>query len=153
MANSVRTADINSGKSGRGWKPGQSGNPRGRPRGFRSMIAAEFDAAAIKDGPAIYERIKHAALEGDMRAAELMMSRWWPIAKATYLNLPDLPKIKTAHDALDAAAHIVECAARGDVSVEQSHLALQMIEILRRTIETSELAVEIAVMREQIADR
>jgi hypothetical protein len=48
------------------WKPGQSGNPGGRPR-----VAREIRAGAQADSPEAYAEIRRIMREGDKDAARL----------------------------------------------------------------------------------
>ncbi|HQQ69322.1 MAG TPA: DUF5681 domain-containing protein [Alicycliphilus sp.] len=51
------------------WKPGQSGNPKGRPPGTGDV--AKLRAAIAGNVPAILESLTTAALAGDVQAARL----------------------------------------------------------------------------------
>ena len=74
-----------------GWKPGQSGNPAGRPKGqsevgkIRAGIAARL--------PEILEKLIELSLAGDTSAARLLLERaiapLRSVDPAVMLNLPD----------------------------------------------------------------
>ena len=135
------------------WQKGQSGNPRGKPKGWRSAVATLLDAAAMEDAPAVYAAIRAAATGGDMRAADILMSRWWPLIKRTSLDLAEMPEIRTARDALDAATHIMACAARNEISAEQADIAMRLIETARKTIETADLAERLAALEDRAREQ
>lgn len=62
------------------FKPGQSGNPRGRAKGSRnkrSLIIEEL----FRDGSALAAAIKAKALEGDASCMSLWLSRLEPAAR------------------------------------------------------------------------
>lgn len=71
------------------WKPGQSGNPSGRPRGtsLHGQIAAILDfrpPATLEDITdediaQIVRRVVDRAIEGDIRCARIILDRLWPI--------------------------------------------------------------------------
>ena len=88
-----REASEISSNSQRGWLPGQSGNPKGRPVGSRNkqnVVAEEF----AKDGSKVARIVMDAALAGDMQAASLVLQRMCPplrarAEKVTFLPRPD----------------------------------------------------------------
>ncbi len=58
------------------WKPGQSGNPKGRPPGVGEI--GKMRAAIAGNVPAILESLTTAALAGDVQAARLLLERALP---------------------------------------------------------------------------
>ena len=73
------------------WKPGQSGNPKGRPPGTGEV--AKMRAANTGNVPAILESLTTAALAGDVQAARLLLERALPpikpVEQSQPLSLPD----------------------------------------------------------------
>jgi hypothetical protein len=64
------------------WTPGcKSPNPSGRPRGIVDK-RTKVTQALLDDAPAIARRVIDSALEGDMQAASLVLSRIAPVLKA-----------------------------------------------------------------------
>lgn len=68
------------------WKPGQSGNPKGRPPGSGEI--GKLRAALADALPAVLDIVKAKALEGDMGAARLLLERVLPPLKATEPSQP-----------------------------------------------------------------
>jgi hypothetical protein len=64
-----------------GWKPGQSGNPKGRPPGSRNRVTLVALAAMEEGAEAIARKVVDMAKEGDMSAARLVIERLVPVAK------------------------------------------------------------------------
>ena len=58
---------------GHGWKPGQSGNPKGRPKG--SGDVAQIRSAIATRIPELLEAMMRRALDGDVGAARLLLER------------------------------------------------------------------------------
>ena len=73
------------------WKPGQSGNPKGRPPGVGEI--GKMRAAIAGNVPAILESLTTAALAGDVQAARLLLERALPpikpVEQSQPLSLPD----------------------------------------------------------------
>ena len=76
---------------GHGWKPGQCGNPKGRPKG--SGDVAQIRSAIATRIPELLEAMMQSALDGDVGAARLLLERTVAPLKATEmgepLNLPN----------------------------------------------------------------
>ena len=95
-------------KPPKGWQPGQSGNPKGRPVGSRNkknVIAEEFE----KDGSEVARVVMNAALEGDMQAANMVLQRLSPplrarAEKVTFELTPDAPLHQQANQVLASVA-------------------------------------------------
>lgn len=66
---------------GHRWVKGQSGNPKGRPPG-RPDARTKVTQALMGDAPAIARVVIDAALEGDLQACNIVLSRIAPALKA-----------------------------------------------------------------------
>ena len=61
-----------------GFKPGQSGNPAGRPKGARHRTTMAIEALLEGEGEAITRKAIEAAKAGDMVAIRLVLDRICP---------------------------------------------------------------------------
>src|SRR6478752_7573368 len=71
--------------------PGNSG----RPRGARHAALLALDAIGADNARDVMQAVVDAARGGDMRAAEILLSRLWPQRKGRPVAL-DLPALNTA---------------------------------------------------------
>src|SRR5580704_3295017 len=78
------------------FEPGGPGGP-GRPAGSRNKATLALDKIADDAGEDILNKMVEAAKGGDMRAADLVLSRIWPVRKGRPISL-ELPKIDTTAD-------------------------------------------------------
>ena len=59
------------------WKAGQSGNPKGRPKGSRDRYVVYREGIEHRiDG--IIQKVAQLAEEGDLAACRLLLERIWP---------------------------------------------------------------------------
>jgi hypothetical protein len=127
------------------FKPGQSGNPKGKPKGTRSPALAALDAIGEGNAESILQSVITAAQAGDMRAAEVILRRVWPERKGRAVVL-DLPAIKTAADVVGAMARITDAAASGNLTPEEAAALAGLVEGQRKAIETAELEQRITAL-------
>jgi hypothetical protein len=128
------------------WRPGQSGNPAGKPPGTRNAVLRALDAIGEEGAQAALQAVVAAAGAGDLRAAELLLSRVWPARRGRPVTLPDLPSLKSAADlpaALGAVAHSV---ASGEVTPEEGAALAAVLEGQRRAIEMAEIEGRISAL-------
>ena len=75
-------------KVGNRFKPGESGNPNGRPRKFQAVADAAL--AKIADGmdgrEALFTVLFEKALAGDIRCIEIILQRDWPVSSAVEIS-------------------------------------------------------------------
>ena len=121
------------------FKPGQSGNPNGRPRG--SLNATTLAAQALLDGEA--EILTRKAIElakgGDLTALRLCMDRLLPPRKDRPVSL-DLPRIDSARDVPNAISALLAAVAAGELAPSDASEVTKLIDAYARAVEINELA-------------
>lgn len=132
------------------FKPGQSGNPRGKPAGARNKIAVALEALGEADAEAIVKVMIEKAKGGDAIAARPILDRVWPVRKGARVQF-DLPSIATAQELPDAIASIAQQVAEGTISPDEGALIAGLLETQRKAIETSDLATRLAAIEERLA--
>ncbi len=123
------------------WKPGQSGNPRGRAPGCGEV--ARLRAAIAEHVPAIVERLKDAALAGDVAASRLLLERVIPPVKPTEeaaaLALP-------SGTLTEQGRAVVASIAAGELAPTQGAALLSSLGTLAKLTETDELTRRIEAL-------
>ena len=135
-------------KPPKGWQPGQSGNPKGRPVGSRNkknVIAEEFE----KDGSAVARVVMDAALEGDMQAANMVLQRLSPplrarAEKVTFELSPDAPLHQQANQVLASVAE-------GAIDPETGKLLIDCIQSVAGIRAVDELEKRLIALEEKEA--
>ncbi|MCJ2080169.1 DUF5681 domain-containing protein [Methylobacterium sp. J-090] len=135
----LRRLDV----SGRPFKPGRSGNPRGRPKGARSKALLALEALFDNEAETISRRAIELALGGDGPALRLCMERILPARKDRPV-LFDMPPIETAADLSKATGAILDAVARGHVTPSEAASLGQLVTAHIRALEATELAEGIA---------
>ncbi|MBK8362006.1 MAG: hypothetical protein IPL15_24880 [Comamonadaceae bacterium] len=123
------------------WKPGQSGNPKGRPTGTGEV--AKIRAAIAKRVPDLLDAMMTKALDGDVGAARLLLERAVPPLKAMEptlaLTLPD-------GTLTDQGRAVLRSVADGVLAPSQGAALLGAIGTLARVTEIDELETRIAAL-------
>ena len=100
---------------GRPFRPGASGNPRGRPKGARNQATVTAEALLDGEAEAISRKLIEKALEGDTTALRLCLDRILPPRRERPVAF-DLPKIESAAEALSASSAVLASCAAGALS-------------------------------------
>ena len=126
------------------WKPGQSGNPKGRPPGTGEV--AKMRAAITGNVPAILESLTTAALAGDVQAARLLLERALPpikpVEQSQPLSLPD-------GTLTEQGRAVLASVAAGELAPGQGAALLGAIGTLARVSEVDELARRIEALEDR----
>jgi hypothetical protein len=127
--------------AGHGWKPGQSGNPKGRPKGsgdvalLRSAIAAQL--------PQLLEAMLQRALDGDVGAARLLLERTVAPLKAVE---PPQPLALPDGSLTEQGRAVLASVAAGELAPGQGAALVGAIGALARVTEIDELAARVAAL-------
>lgn len=122
-----------------GFKPGVSGNIKGKPAGTRSKATQLLLALMEGDADNITKAVIDAAKGGDLMAAKIILDRLIPPAKERPVNV-DLPDTSTSEGVSAAQSAILQAVAGGDLLPGEAATLSAIVESKRRAIETQELS-------------
>jgi hypothetical protein len=139
-------------KQGHGWKPGQSGNPSGRPKGALNHTTRAVLALLGGEAEALTRKAIERALEGDTVALRLCLERLAPPAKDKPISL-SLPLMRCAEDASKALAGVLEAMSKGKITPSEATATAGLIETYRRTLETTDFEKRLVALEEKDTHR
>ena len=129
------------------FKPGQSGNPSGRPKGARHRTTVAIEALLEGEGEALTRKAIDLAKAGDMQALRLCMDRLAPPRRDSPVAF-DLPEMKTVSDAVLAMGALVKAVAEGDLTPTEAAELTRMVQAFAKIIETAEFEERIRRLEE-----
>ncbi|GFK92345.1 hypothetical protein NNJEOMEG_00169 [Fundidesulfovibrio magnetotacticus] len=132
------------------WKPGQSGNPKGRAQGSRNR--ATLAAQALIDGQAdaLMAKALEMALAGDAPVLKAMLDRLCPPRKDSPVTLAGLPKIEGAADLPKVTSTILEAVARGDITPSEGQALTGLVEGHRKALEAADFEKRLSTLEGQM---
>ena len=133
------------------FKPGESGNPSGRPKGARNKSTIAAEALLNGEAETITRRCIDLALEGDSTALRLCLSRILPVKRDRAIEL-DLPALEDSQDSLRAIGTVLEAVGSGTITPNEGQAVASLLETHRRTFEVEELEQRIEVLEAQQCD-
>jgi hypothetical protein len=134
------------------WKPGQSGNPAGRPKGSRNKATLMAEQLLGGSGEEIVSKAIDMAKAGNPVALRLCIERLVPARHRNVVEF-ELPRIEKAQDIAAAAAAVIEAAANGKLSLGEAREFMNLLELQRAAIETADLAIRVEVLEAQGRER
>lgn len=138
-------------KPARVWeKGGPSPNPKGRPPGILDR-RTRVSQALLDDAPAVARVVVDAALEGDMQAASLVLSRIAPVLRG------QTEKVAFEFDATAPVAKQVEqvlaAVARGQIAPDVGKQIIDAVQALSTIRATEELEARLAALEQKELDK
>lgn len=127
------------------FKPGQSGNPRGRPPGRpdRRLLATEQMLDEMRNIVAV---LVGKALEGDSNSAAIVLSKVMPSLKAQMERVEF--DLDTNAPIGDQVASVLDALARGILAPDVARLVIDSIARLSDVRATEELSARIEALEE-----
>jgi hypothetical protein len=147
----AEAAAVEPGRAERGrFRAGESGNPRGRPKGSRNRVTAVCADLLGEASEAVMAKVIEQAKQGDGVALKLCVERLLPMKAArdrtVEAPLPDVGKVT---DLVAAAAAVIEHAAAGRITLSEAKEFMALLEGQRRLVEMADLAVRIEALEQQ----
>ena len=105
--------------NGMTFKPGQSGNPAGKPPGTRNRVTRAVEELLDGEAEALTRKAVEMAKAGDIQAMRICLDRIAPARKDRYVPI-DLPPLDSADDAVKASAVIVAALSAGDLTPSEA---------------------------------
>ena len=138
-------AENTAGKQrGKQFKPGQSGNPAGKPPGAKNK--ATLLAQSLFDGEAeiLIRKIIDIAKGGDLQALKICVDRLCPPMKAQVAPIRvDLPETESITDIANA---FIKAAADGRLSPDIAAQLVSAVGTLARVVEIDEFKERLAAL-------
>ena len=118
---------------GRPFRPGQSGNPAGRPKGARNCATLAAEALLEGEAEALTRKAVDLALAGDTTALRLCIERLVPPRKDRPITF-ELPPMVNSGDAVQALGAVLKAVADGKITPSEALAVTGLIEAHRRAI-------------------
>lgn len=122
---------------------GQSGNPRGKPKGVRHATTQISYALMEGNLAEVLATVIERAKSGDMAACRMIVDKVLPNTKDRPITL-HLPPITDLDGVGKAQAKILQAVATGDITPNEGEKIASIVEARRRSIETIDLEARIS---------
>ena len=115
------------------WKPGQSGNPAGKPPGCRNKATQMVMALMEGGAEEVTRTVIDAAKAGDLTAARLVIERLAPPLRERPLSLP-LPDTGTVAGVSAAQQAILQAVGEGEILPGEGTALAGIVGTRRKTL-------------------
>jgi Family of unknown function (DUF5681) len=134
------------------WKPGQSGNPKGRPQGSRHKISVAVENLLDGEAETLTRKAIELALAGDLAALRICLDRVFPVRRDRPINF-QLPSIASAGEASKASAAVVAAVAAGDLTPSEGGEIGKLIEGYVKTLEVTDFEERLSRLENKVASK
>jgi hypothetical protein len=145
-------AENTTGKQrGKPFKPGQSGNPAGKPPGSKNRATVLAQSLFDGEAEALTRKIIELAKAGDMQALRVCIDRLCPPMKAQ--AAPVQVEIPETDSMSDIASAFIKAAADGRLPPDVAAQLVSAVGTLARIVEIDELKVRLAALEAAISKK
>jgi Family of unknown function (DUF5681) len=138
----------NAGQNQGRWEKGQSGNPRGKPRGARNRATLLAEALLDGEAEALTRKAIEKALEGDGMALRLCLERVLPARKERPIFF-SMPAIASAGDAAKAMGALLAAVAAGNVTPSEAGEVSKIVDAYVEVLQVAEFEQRLKALEER----
>jgi hypothetical protein len=131
---------------GRPFKPGKSGNPKGRPKGSRNQATLLVEALLDGEAETLTRKMIEKASEGDSTALRFCLERLLPARRERCVAFDFPAKIETAVDAAQASSSVLSECAAGNLSASEASQIMGLISSHVKVLEVSDIESRLAAL-------
>jgi Family of unknown function (DUF5681) len=139
----TRATDNTVPKQLKPFKPGKSGNPKGRPKGARNATTLALESLLDGQATALTQKAIDLALTGDLTALRICLDRILPPRKDRPVTF-DFPMITTIAEAATTMSWILTAVAAGDITPAEASEISKLVDTYVKAVEAVELAERIS---------
>jgi hypothetical protein len=132
------------------FRPGQSGNPAGRPVGARNKTMLALEALLDGQAEGLTKRLVDEAQSGNLTALRICFDRLAPRRKGQPVPF-DLPRLESTDDAIAAATAIIAGVAAGELTALEGADLMKLIDTWIRVRKVSGLERRVVELEEALA--
>jgi hypothetical protein len=132
------------------FKPGQSGNPKGRPRGARSRTTVAVEALLEGQAERLTQKAVELALAGNVVALRLCLERIAPPMRERPVHL-DAPA-SSLQDLPQAMAELLGAVASGELTPGEAERVARVAGVYVQALEAQEFEARLSALEEQTPD-
>jgi hypothetical protein len=130
------------------FKPGKSGNPKGRPKGALNQTTRAAQELLDGEAQALTRKMVELAQAGNMAALKLCLERLLPKRKDRPIILK-LPKVEAVGDIPKALGALLEAVAQGEITPGEGQSLAAMLEAYRKGLELTDLEARLTALEEK----
>lgn len=135
-------------KQGGRFKPGQSGNPAGKPKGARNATTRLVEALLDGEAEELVRDALKRAKDGDVPTLRLFLERLVPPRKDSPISI-ELPPIDTVADAKAASAAVLGAVAKGDITPSEGAAVMGLLVSHKLIVEATDFEARLAALEKR----
>ena len=120
------------------FQKGVSGNPKGRPLGSRNQSSLAAEMLLENQAAAITQKCISMAMQGDITAIKLCLSRLIPTKRERAISL-EIPPLEGSQDIMRAIGTVLEAVGSGVITPGEGTAVARLLEVHRAAFEIVEL--------------
>lgn len=134
------------------FKPGQSGNPAGRPKKARNKATVAALALLEGEAQALTRKAIEQAMAGNLVALKLCLERLVPPVKERPVSV-EFPNVQDASDLAKFTGTLLAAVGNGDVDPGQAASVARIVETHRSVLELAEIEVRLKKIEEAMNEK